>query len=399
MEIQLIGNPKIKVNGVESFTRMSKRLLGLIFFLAANKEKSVSKSRLCELFWYDMDDESARANLRQALFLIKKHINEEEACDGEELSLIISEVNACKINSEIDVWVDMAEFRKAMENAGTADSLEKKINYYDKALTLCTGIFLDDFYIKGNSAFEEWIILERENQNRLLEQACRSLAAAYQESGDFDHAIFYLKKLLDIDPLLEDVHLQLMKAYCKNKERGKAISQFQQCVKILSKELNIGPMQELRNFYDSIIDDGNAHGQKNLEPSLHEGKTIRISIKHGNFDIEYGDIYEALRFLVEEDELIPSYLKLGLSKIYPEYSPYSIRQIEDEYFAFTVRKLLEELSNEYEVLFEVSDRDKLDEKSKMVTDYLQGCYGKQDNRKNFKLIFHTNYQHGGKNEC
>ena len=45
IEIQLIGNPKIKVNGVESFTRMSKRLLGLIFFLAANKEKAVSKSR------------------------------------------------------------------------------------------------------------------------------------------------------------------------------------------------------------------------------------------------------------------------------------------------------------------------------------------------------------------
>lgn len=399
IEIQLIGNPKIKVNGVESFTRMSKRLLGLIFFLAANKEKAVSKSRLCELFWYDMDDESARANLRQALFLIKKQINEDEACEGEELSLIISEVNACKINSDIDVWVDMAEFRKAMENAGTADNLEEKIKYYVKALDLCTGIFLDDFYIKGNSVFEEWIILERENQNRLLEQACRSLAAAYQESGDLDQAIFYLKKLLDIDPLLEDVHLQLMKAYCKNKERGKAISQFQQCVKILSKELNIGPMQELRNFYDSIIDDGIAHSQKNLEPSLHEGRTIRIDIKHGNYEIEYGDIYEALSFLVEEDELIPSYLKLGLSKIYPQYSAYSIRQIEDEYFAFTVRKLLEELSNEYEVLFEVCDRENLDEKSRMVIDYLQGCHGRKDTMKNLKMIFHTNHQHGGKNEC
>lgn len=399
IEIQLIGNPKIKVNGVESFTKLSKRLLGLIFFLATNKDKSVSKSRLCELFWYDMDDESARANLRQALFLIKKHINEEEVCDGEELSLIISEVNACKINSGIDVWVDMAEFRRAIENAGTADSLEEKIKYYVKALDLCTGIFLDDFYIKGNSVFEEWIILERENQNRLLEQACRSLAAAYQESGELDQAIFYLKKLLDIDPLLEDVHLQLMKAYCKNKERGKAISQFQQCVKILSKELNIGPMQELRNFYDSIIDDGIAHSQKNLEPSLHEGRTIRIDIKHGNYEIEYGDIYEALSFLVEEDELIPSYLKLGLSKIYPQYSAYSIRQIEDEYFAFTVRKLLEELSNEYEVLFEVCDRENLDEKSRMVIDYLQGCHGRKDTMKNLKMIFHTNHQHGGKNEC
>lgn len=389
IEIHLIGSPRIEVDGEESFTRLSKRLLGLIFFLAANREKAVSKSKLCELFWYDMDEESARANLRQALFLIKKYINEEEFADGEEVSLISSEVNTCKINSGIDVWVDVAEFQKAMENAGLATELPEKIRYYSDAINLYTGIFLDDFYIKGNSEFEEWIILERENQNRMLEQACRGLSTVYQESGDIDSAILYLKKLLDIDPLLEDVHLQLMKAYCANRERGKAISQFHQCVKILSKELNISPMQEIRDFYDSIIEKSNGYNPKVFEPPGHESKIIRITIKHSRYKIAYGDIYEALSAIVEEDKLIPGYLKLGLSKIYPQYASYSIRHIEDEYFAFTVRKLMEKLSEEYAVIFEVCGLNKLDGKSKMVIDYLYECNTNNRMKDNFKLVIHT----------
>ena len=92
---------------------------------------------------------------------------------------------------------------------------------------------------------------------------------------------------------------------------------------------------------------------------------------------------------MEEDKLIPGYLKLGLSKIYPQYASYSIRHIEDEYFAFTVRKLMEKLSEEYAVIFEVCGLNKLDGKSKMVIDYLYECNTNNRMKDNFKLVIHT----------
>ena len=83
-------------------------------------------------------------------------------------------------------------------------------------------------------------------------------------------------------------------------------------------------MQEIRDFYDSIIEKSNGYNPKVFEPPGHESKIIRITIKHSRYKIAYGDIYEALSAIVEEDKLIPGYLKLGLSKIYPQYASYSV---------------------------------------------------------------------------
>lgn len=181
IKIFLVGLPKIEVDGKEVFTKISKKLLGVVFYLAANQNKSVSKSKLCELFWYDSDESDARTSLRQTLYLIKKYAKEEIFLQQEEDSLIISETDFCRLNSNLEIWVDITEFKTTIEKAEQAKNVKDKIEYYKKAMNLCPGIFLDDFYIRENAQFEEWAILERERINLEKESVCRNIAILYQK--------------------------------------------------------------------------------------------------------------------------------------------------------------------------------------------------------------------------
>lgn len=182
--------------------------------------------------------------------MIKKYAKEEIFLQQEEDSLIISETDFCRLNSNLEIWVDITEFKTTIEKAEQAKNVKDKIEYYKKAMNLCPGIFLDDFYIRENAQFEEWAILERERINLEKESVCRNIAILYQKERQWDNAIVFLKKLLEIDPLLEDVHLQLMQVYYNKKERGKAINQFHQCTKILPAELNTA---QCRRFGTSTI--------------------------------------------------------------------------------------------------------------------------------------------------
>ncbi len=253
IKIYLMGPPRIEVQGKEVLNKLSKRLLGVLFFLAANQEKAVPKDRLCEVFWDNMDEESARANLRQTLYLIKKATVEEIFSGNQEDALILSETNACRINPALDVWVDVLAFQHALDAAEQAEDSEEKISQLKEAAALCKGAFFHDFSIKGDMAFEEWVILEREQRMPQLEKVYRSLAELYDKRGNYEEAAVALRRLLELDPLLEDAHLQLMKVYYANRERSKAIAQYHQCAKVLSTELNISPMPELRHFYREIL--------------------------------------------------------------------------------------------------------------------------------------------------
>lgn len=391
IKIFLVGLPKVEVDGKEVFTKISKKLLGVVFYLAANQNKSVSKSKLCELFWYDSDESDARTSLRQTLYLIKKYAKEEIFLQQEEDSLIISETDFCRLNSNLEIWVDITEFKTTIEKAEQAKNVKDKIEYYKKAMNLCPGIFLDDFYIRENAQFEEWAILERERINLEKESVCRNIAILYQKESQWDNAIVFLKKLLEIDPLLEDVHLQLMQVYYNKKERGKAINQFHQCTKILSAELNISPMPEIRNFYNTLLKEERetvpiVHETKVIPAAMHQLKHKKIVIKsHSGYSLEYGDIYEAFKDIIKTTD-IPDYLKLGLSKVFPQYSAYASHSVTDSYFACTLRECIEEIAMEDLVTLEIQDAVHLDEKSKFAIDYLWGYFCANRNHLPYKMI-------------
>lgn len=367
IRIFLLQHPHIEIDGREAFLKLNKKSLAMICYLAARQGQTVSRELLSEIFWPEQQEENARSNLRQSLSYIKKICTEElSAFCTEEVSLISSERNSCGLNSNLPIQVDLVTFReKLKEGCRTADP-EQKILCLQAAADACRGDILEGLSVRGSVEFEEWLLFERESVHQDLTAACKDLSSLYKNAGRIEQAIACLKKLLQIDPLLEEVHLELMKLYYENMERTKAICQYKECARILGEELNISPMEETRNFYHRIAEEGAGL----ITPSATEKQSLKLSLEPAELD--YEGIYQFLTPLICEEERIPEYLKAGLAILFPQFSDRLTGQnLPEIYLYHTIRMLLEEFGDRGRLLIEVKDAVHLDRKTAQLAAFLQ----------------------------
>jgi DNA-binding SARP family transcriptional activator len=87
--------------------------------------------------------------------------------------------------------------------------------------------------------------------------------------GSYEQGIYYGRKILDIDPLREEVHREVMRLLDQNGERPQAIRQYESCRQILAQELEIQPMLETQTLYKQLF---TANGQLALPASNKAGE-------------------------------------------------------------------------------------------------------------------------------
>ena len=372
IKIYLLQRPHIEIDGKEAFTKLNNKAFAMVLYLASKQGQAVSKEVLSEIFWPQQQEENARSNLRQNLSYIKKICTEELAnlCT-EEVSIISSERNVCALNENLDIKVDLIEFWANLRAGYRADDLETKTSLLQSAADAYQGSVLGGVYVRGSAAFEAWLMCEREAVNQNLVRVCKDLAAIYQKKDLTEKAITCLKKLLQMDPLLEEVHLELMKLYYQNKERAKAICQYKECVRILGEELNISPMEETRAFYQKISEE--ASELIFQQTALEDQKQSRLLLLPSSSPapMEYEGIYALLESVVEDGSLVPDYLKRGLAILFPQYSDKLDGQnLPEIYLFYTIKKLLEYLGEKGKLTIQAEDAECLDSKTKQLITYL-----------------------------
>ena len=372
IKIYLLQRPRIEIDGDEKFSKLNNKAFAMIFYLAAKKGHKVSKELLSEIFWPEQSAEDARSNLRQSLSAIKTLCGEAWTRDEiKDASIISSERNVCSLNERLDIFVDIVEFRKAVHCAAICNDSDQEIKYLQVALDIHGTGFLNGVSVRGSIAFEEWVMMERESINQEFIDASKQLAFLYAKKGLFPQAIYCLKKLLMMDPLLEEVHLQLMELYCQNRERAKAIRQYKECVRILGEELNIGPMQETRMLYKEILSDGLEESERPSVAEIRQDKYNLCMDTPSKHPIEFDSIYYMLEPMVEENAEIPDYLKRGLAILFPQYSDKLDGQnLPESYLFYCIKKLFENLSLKGPVEIQVPRFSQLDQKSQKLLQYL-----------------------------
>jgi DNA-binding SARP family transcriptional activator len=71
----------------------------------------------------------------------------------------------------------------------------------------------------------------------------------------YEQAIAYGERILEIDPLREEIHRELMQIYAQMGQRPKAVQQYETCRARLMTELGIVPMPETRKLHSEIVKD------------------------------------------------------------------------------------------------------------------------------------------------
>ena len=112
---------------------------------------------------------------------------------------------------------------------------------------LLEGVHLDE------PAFDRWLAAEREQlHHRAVSVLSREQKRCIDE-GSVDEAIAAALCLLALDPVLEWVHRTLMTLYDQQGRLGAALTQYNNCARIIQQELGVEPEQETRQLWEELL--------------------------------------------------------------------------------------------------------------------------------------------------
>ena len=248
LNLYFLGPPSIEKDGVPVEINR-RRAIALLTYLAVSGG-SHSRDALAVLLWPNHDQSSARADLRRILSALNKGLGEDcLEVDREKVGLKIGE----------GLWLDVDEFRQCLSQPRThghssTEVCSECIKPLTEAVGLYKGDFLEGFTLNDSVNFDDWQFSETGNLRTEMIGALERLVGWYRNREEFDAAIAYARRWLEIDRADEEAHRQLMEMYAKTGRRTAALRQYEECVRVLAQELSTSPQEETRRLYEAVKD-------------------------------------------------------------------------------------------------------------------------------------------------
>lgn len=226
----------------------SQKVRALFAYLILHPDNAHSRDRLAGLLWPEKSDDTARRNLRQAVYNLRTTLPHGDT----PAPPILTTHQSLQFNSETDYWLDITAFEDQIRR-GMSASAGISPGHLAEASELYRGDFLAGFFVSDSPVFEHWLLYEQERLREMAIQALRRLVDYYLAYGEYDRGIRYARRLLDIDPLFEEAHRNLMRLYARSGRRSRALAQYDDCRRLLRDELGVEPLEETMSLYRAIL--------------------------------------------------------------------------------------------------------------------------------------------------
>lgn len=215
---------------------LTRKARAMLAYLALQSGHSQSREKLAALLWGGNGEPQARTNLRQALSVIRKAMPSSNGgrflTDGDNIALNLD-----------DLDFDVARF-EALAAGSAPEELEQ-------AICLYRGDLLDGFSLR-EEPFEDWLRVERERLRVIAVTVLEKLVAHHSAAEDFARCTQAAARLLALEPLREDVHRALMRAYAAQDRVNLALKQYELCRDALQRELGLQPEPETQALHDEL---------------------------------------------------------------------------------------------------------------------------------------------------
>lgn len=240
LRLYFLGYPRIELDGVVIEVNRRK-VLGLLTYLAITNT-SHSRETLTDLLYPELDVARAKNNLRQTLSHLKSVIGD------KWLSINRKSVT---FSDQAESWIDVHEFASLANDTNIGcKSEEARAERLEKAITLYKNNFLEGFYLKNSFVFEEWQLSEQAALRESYANSLKCLANLYRERDSYEKSILYTQKLVDMDPLSEPTHQELIRLYGLAGNKNGVIRQYERCKSILKTERSALPSVETEELYE-----------------------------------------------------------------------------------------------------------------------------------------------------
>jgi len=233
VELFLLGGIRAETGNGEEITLPTRKARLLLAYLALSNGRAYSRDKLTGLFWGDRGEEQARGSLRNALTSLRKAVGPDVViADPDTVALAPAAIS-----------LDVERFEE-LATVGTAESLSK-------AATTFKGDFLENVNV-DEPDLQDWLQFERARFSEIAQGVLRGLLRIQRDSRDLKDAAQTAIRLIEIDPLQEDVHRELIKIYAADGQRGLALHQYAACRRLLADELGLEPDENTESLVKEI---------------------------------------------------------------------------------------------------------------------------------------------------
>ncbi len=196
--------------------RSAQRLVALVALL----NRPALRPYVAGTLWMDVSERRAMANLRSALWRLRRPGCEIFEVDGDRLSLAA------------DVSVDVRDLTEWAHGLDRPDPVDLDELHLDRLLS--ADEILGDWY-------DDWLLLERERFRQIRLHALETCCVRLASVGRFGRAIELGLAAVAAEVLRESAHRALIRAYLAEGNVSDAMRQYKTYRHILRRELRLDP--------------------------------------------------------------------------------------------------------------------------------------------------------------
>jgi DNA-binding SARP family transcriptional activator len=234
LDITLLGPPQVERDGARvAFD--TRKAMALLAHLALTRGPR-SRDALCGLLWPAHDPDHARGALRRTLSTLRGTI-------GDQWIDTTGDTIALKRGPDLEL--DVERFRALAADNASLESLSA-------AVALHSGSFLEGFSLRDSHEFDDWQAREADTLGRELSSALRRMVEMLAAGGEYERALPLARRWLDVDPLHEPAHRELIRLYAWSGDRAAALEQYRECVRTLTQELGVSPLDETSKLFEQV---------------------------------------------------------------------------------------------------------------------------------------------------
>lgn len=228
LKVQLLGDFRLVFGDRLLRTVSTARLKSLLAYLLLHRNAPQSRHHLAYLYWPDSTEAQAHNNLRQSFHRLRQALPEPDV-------FLQADARTIQWLPDSPFILDVAEFQKAVESAGSTGSLRRAADLYEGEL------------LPG--CYDEWVLVEREQLKQQFHLVLERLIRSLENQGNYHAAIRYSEQLLRSDPLREETYRQLIRLFMLSGNRTGATRIYQTCTRVLKHELNVEPSSETEEIF------------------------------------------------------------------------------------------------------------------------------------------------------
>ena len=217
--VHLLGRPRIEgaTGGYHVRSRKSWALLAYLIL----SERPPTRGQLATLLFDEADDPLGA--LRWGLSELRRALGDDVVLEGDPVVL--------RLSADTVVDVDV------VTRGAWADAVQ---------LPTLGSTLLEGLAVRGDSAFDSWLLSEQRRLAAASEEILHEAALASLARGSYDVAIGYAVQLVAMTPLDENHHALLIRLYRLAGEDGAAQRQLATCARLLRTQLGTLPGPAVR---------------------------------------------------------------------------------------------------------------------------------------------------------